>query len=72
MSNLTSVEIAFVEQLKTTLDALLEANSKVETHCWDYSSCPEESQREYLEMLEFRKMQVEGRAKMLLTALKGD
>ena len=72
MSKLSSVEIAFIEQLKASLDSLLDANKNVESYCWDYSSATEEHKQECLEMLEFRKMQVEGRAKMLISQLKGD
>ena len=47
-----------LEQMKETLDALIEAEEKVCTS--------EEYQQECLDMLEFRKMQFESRAKFIL------
>lgn len=55
-----------LEQLKSTIDALIDAEIKVETHCWDYSCSAEEYQQECLDMLEFRKMQFESRVKFIL------
>lgn len=72
MSKLSSTDIAFIKQLQTTLVALLEASEKVELHCFDYSNSTEEYQQDCLDMLEFRKMQVDSRATMLLKQLKGD
>lgn len=53
-------------QLKATIDALIAAEDKVETHCWEYSCTTEEYQHEMMEMLEFRKMQFESRVKFIL------
>lgn len=55
-----------LEQMKATIDALIDAAESVELHCWDYSSTSEEYQQECLDMLEFRKMQFESRAKFIL------
>lgn len=53
-------------QLKATIDALIDAEESVETHCWKYSCTTEEYQQECLDMLEFCKMQFESRAKFIL------
>lgn len=55
-----------LEQLKATIDALIDAEEDVEFHCWDYSATTEEYQQECLDMLEFRKMQFESRVKFIL------
>lgn len=55
-----------LEQLKVTIDALIDAEESVETHCREYSSTSEEYQQECLDMLEFRKMQFESRVKFIL------
>lgn len=55
-----------LEQMKETIDALIDAAESVELHCWDYSCSTEEYQQECLDMLEFRKMQFESRAKFIL------
>lgn len=55
-----------LEQLKVTIDALIDAEESVKTHCWEYSCTTEEYQQECLDMLEFRKMQFESRVKFIL------
>ncbi|HCH9337328.1 TPA: hypothetical protein PNO69_004524 [Salmonella enterica] len=57
-----------LEQLKVTIDALIDAEEDVEFHCWDYSATTEEYQQECLDMLEFRKMQFESRVKFILSS----
>ena len=60
-------------QLKVTIDALIDAEESVETHCWEYSCTTEEYQQECLDVLEFRKMQFESRVKFILnTYFKGN
>lgn len=53
-------------QLKVAIDVLIDAEERVELYCWEYSSTTEEYQQECLDMLEFRKMQFESRAKFIL------
>ncbi|CAH1066752.1 Uncharacterised protein [Acinetobacter phage MD-2021a] len=53
-------------QLKATIDALIDVEERVEFHCCDYSSTTKEYQQECLDMLEFRKMQFESRAKFII------
>lgn len=53
-------------QLKSTIDALIDAEERVDLFCFDYYAATEEYQQECLDMLEFRKMQFESRAKFIL------
>lgn len=57
-----------LEQLKSTIDALIDAEESVELHCLEYSCTTKEHQQECLDMLEFRKMQFESRVKFILSS----
>ena len=59
---------AHIKQLQNSLDQLVEANErKNPVDDWNYSS---EQLQELREMYDFRKLQVEQRAKYLLTFLE--
>lgn len=58
--------IGNLKQLQTTIDKLIEAQEKVDNICWEYSSYSEESQQNAKDLLGFRKMQFESRAKFII------
>lgn len=55
-----------LKQLKTNIDKLIEAQENVDVYCGDYTHTSEDTQQDYKDLLEFRKMQFESRVKHIL------